>query len=419
MSNEGITFGNEVIALLTNPQNKSEKKERKKLLAKLYKQPSLWESIQKLVLDKFTTEPHNVSRNSDDSDSASLPPRESDLSSEDENFHDASTFPLDINMAAVPLDRAFINDRALHQLMQIPVFNGHPAMRFGNWIRHLDNVLAPTQWEDAGKIRALSDRLRDSAFDVFMSIRNPGDTYEQIKTKLNNRYHGHETAAYYQKAFEERVRKPGETISDFAYDLRKLINRAYTHLNTEELRYPLLKRAFIKGISSRLRSVLVNQTFTTYEELVERAITIDANHIADYEDESPKPSFVKSIQDSDNAILNKLSELTTSIAALNMHNNQPNNRFNGNQSGSYRNSQNRYRNVGNGHSRSYKRCGFCGKPGHTDQECFALHPERKNNQNNGPNRVACTFCKSTQHIGKSCPQNPLKSNAGNQDNQGN
>lgn len=280
------------------------------------------------------------------------------------------------------LDQKFINNRALHLMLQIPTFTGFPGTRFDNWVRHLDNVLAPTNWPDAEKIRALTDKLQDSAYDILQSVRADGDSYEQLKEKLKKRYHGHETGAYYQREFENRVRKPGETIADFAYDLRRILDKAYTQFNTDQLRYPLLQRAFLKGISPKLRLALANTEFTDYENLVTKAITIDAQHAAEYDEATAAPAaFIKAV-DADNMLMRRLEELTESVAALTVTKDE---------------------NATFDNKRRKIRCGFCGKIGHTHERCFDLHPEFKRVNSKG--RTQCPFCKSTEHFGKNCRRN--------------
>ena len=138
--------------------------------------------------------------------------------------------PVAVNaQPAVQLNQDFINERALHLLLRIPVYIGHPDTRFDEWVRHLDNILTPTNWAEAEKIRALAERLAGSAYDTYSSLAEPNDTYEGLKEKIKNRYHGAETHAFYQREFEDRCRKPGETIPDYAYSLKKL---AHSSLST-------------------------------------------------------------------------------------------------------------------------------------------------------------------------------------------
>lgn len=112
---------------------------------------------------------------------------------------------------AVEFSQDFKNKRALALLLQQPVFTGHPGVSFDDWSRHLDNILTPTNWPDAEKIRALASRLHSSAYDVFQSVHVTNESYKDVKKKLHDRYHGHETANHFQQQLETRVRRPGET----------------------------------------------------------------------------------------------------------------------------------------------------------------------------------------------------------------
>ena len=237
---------------------------------------------------------------------------------------------------------------------------------------------------------------------------------------MHDRYHGHETANHYQQQLETRVRRPGETIADFAYDLRKILSRAYDHLNDERLRYPLLKRAFLRGLSNKLRKALSNFEFNNFEQLIMKAITIDGQQEADRALQSETQlSFVKAVEETDpnSFLLNKMQELTMSIAAINakISNKAPQNK-NSNKK-PFNTAKNSYAN-----NRQRYVCGYCGKVGHSTERCFLFHPElKRNNDNNSRNqqKPACNFCQSTDHVGRNCPFNPTNQQSGFVSNQGN
>ena len=305
---------------------------------------------------------------------------------------------------AVQLDQNFINERALHLLLQIPVYRGHPDTRFDEWVRHLDNILAPTNWTEEDKIRALADRLAGSAYDTYTSLRQANDTYEGLKQKIKNRYHGTETHAFYQREFEDRCRKPSETIPDYAYSLKNLHIQAYPHLQNADERFPFLKRAFLKGLSSKLRLALVNFEYNTYEQLVHRANTIDAQQAAEREETSTSMStFIRAVNSAEpqpaitEQLMASIAQLTTSVAALRVSDEER-------KKGPMKGHQVR---KGNG-----KNCGYCGKKGHSDERCFSLHPELKNESKG----TVCCFCKKAGHIGRNCL---YKTNSQGSSSQGN
>ena len=318
------------------------------------------------------------------------------------------------NPVAQVLNQDFINDRALHLLLQIPAFTGHPGIRFNEWVRHIDDLLEPTNWAEADKIRALSSRLSGSAYDVLVSVREPEDTYVALKNKIRNRYHGAETHAYFQRKYEDRCRKSGESIPDYAYSLKNLLIQAYPHLATPAQRFPLLKRAFLKGLSSELRMALVNFEYDTYEQLVQRANNIDAQQAAEREETSTSRSnFVRAVTSTvvepsvNDTLLTTMNEILASVATLKTSG-----------ADSEEKSSNRYKGKGKKNFKKGKNCGFCGKGSHSPDNCFAQFPEKKKHQNRA-NNTECCFCNSTDHVGQVCPNRPAAGSSGHHNGQGN
>ena len=152
-----------------------------------------------------------------------LPDSDSENDSEpDQIFVDVQNLEEPRNMVQ-NLSEDFINGRALHLLLQVPVFSGQPGVRFVQWVRHVNNILEPTRWSNEDKIRALVDRLSGQAYDVYESVKVDGNTYADLVRRMKKIYHGQETSAYYQREFEDRTRKPGESIADYAYSLKNIV----------------------------------------------------------------------------------------------------------------------------------------------------------------------------------------------------
>ena len=335
--------------------------------------------------------------------------------------NNAANVPANNNAQPVvqALNQDFINERALHLLLQIPVFTGHPGIRFNEWIRHIDDLLEPTYWAEADKIRALSSRLSGSAYDVLVSVREPEDTYIAVKNKIRDRYHGAETHAFFQREYEDRCRKPGESIPDYAYSLKNLLIQAYPHLATPAQRFPLLKRAFLKGLSSELRMALVNFEYETYEQLVQRANNIDAQQAAEREETSTSRSnFVRAVTSTvvqpsvNDSLLTTIKDLAASVAALKTN---PGNTSEG---------ENSNRDKGKGKKNfkkesSGKYCGFCGGKSHYADNCFVQFPEKRKQRPNRVNNMACCFCNSEDHLGRDCPNRPKTGSSGRKNGQGN
>ena len=88
-------------------------------------------------------------------------------------------------------------------------------------------------------------------------------------------------------------------------------------------RFPFLKRAFLKGISPQLRQALINFDYNNYEELVGKAINIDAQQAAERNETlTNKADFVRAVSSVESQtfatdkLLASLSDLNASIASL-------------------------------------------------------------------------------------------------------
>ena len=305
----------------------------------------------------------------------------------------------------------FNNTRALQLLLQVPIFDGKTSGRFSEWIRRLDSVIELTQWSEDEKKLTLKSRLIGPAYDVYTDVYLAGDTYVELRDKIKQRYHGEENHEFFQREFEDRTRKPGESVTDFAYSLKYLFTQAYPLVTTAAQRLPFLKRSFLKGVSSPLRQALIHFEYNTFEDLVAKAVAIDSQQISE-KDEASKNAFIRSVNQADAspshppALLTAIERIENSIAALQMNNTQ-----------SYSNNRPKFRRHSNAPSTLI--CGWCGRIGHKDDRCFLLHPELRSSNPRGESRVVCCVCHQPGHLGRNCVTNQQPSNRGSEQGQGN
>lgn len=366
----------------------------------------------------------------------------------------------------------FHSQRALTLLAEVPVYNGKHCGSFRDWITEFEGLANSSPWSDADKIDNLKTRLKGPAFHIFLHLYNNDDTYDQLKDKLIKHFHGSENEVFLRRELEERTRRPGESIRDFAFSLRRLHIQAYPLTESEASRFPYLEEAFLKGLSDPLQSALMNERHASFDDLVERADLLDAQqrrkaswalashnnvirNISQTADPTswalappngiyrnlpqvadpagwaqasqnnvirPTPQAADPVASSP-AFINAMEEMRQSIAALAVSKQQPNssNVARPKYERGSRHSPITCNFCGKrGHTmdrcflrNSSKTCNYCGKNGHVRDECFLRNPELRFTHNQTP--IICGECNQPGHLGKDC----RSGNRGPQQGQGN
>ena len=95
-------------------------------------------------------------------------------------------------------------------------------------------------WTDRDKLRELLPRLQGKAGEF---------VYDQLRSDVREdfRFRKVETVRTYGAQFSHRNQRPGETIEDFAADLKRLYDKAYANRDRDTRREDLLRR-FLDGI---------------------------------------------------------------------------------------------------------------------------------------------------------------------------
>lgn len=228
--------------------------------------------------------------------------------------------PSDIDSSLMEFHR---NQRALTMLSQVPVFSGGPTHRFDRWIKQFEAVVNLSNWSDEEKVHMLSIKMTDKAHDIVQNILECETyTFQELKGILNIRFHGNETIDYYQKKFDDAIRKPGETILDFAFRLKTLFQRGYPGETEEKpLRNKILRQKFIEGLEIELKSKIRHRKIDQFEDLVAEANKYSIRLEVDKEERS-KNEFVRAITETTigdakiDSILDLMNKQNESINAI-------------------------------------------------------------------------------------------------------
>ncbi len=129
--------------------------------------------------------------------------------------------------------------------LHLPSFNGK-----GKWLTFIRQFESITHgWKEEDKLHHLIVCLADDAADyVFELDQTILDNYELLVEELHRRFHVKETRLSYSKQFYSRHLNKGETIIEFAADLKRLIRKAYPVGLDGSVMEEILMKQFFDGL---------------------------------------------------------------------------------------------------------------------------------------------------------------------------
>ena len=162
-------------------------------------------------------------------------------------------------------------------------------------------------WTDREKLRELLPRLQGKAGEfVYDQLRSDvREDFRSLVHELKHRFRKVETARTYGAQFSHRNQRSGETIEDFAADLKRLYDKAYANRDRDTRREDLLRR-FLDGIQDDATRFQVeyNKEPHDIDEAVFDVINCQETKKRTFtEDKTRKP--VRSIDDQDIDQLNE------------------------------------------------------------------------------------------------------------------
>ena len=151
-------------------------------------------------------------------------------------------------------------------LGQIPWFTGegHGSRdSFTEWHEHFENVAKLVGWHDHWKLVHLTSSLRDttSTFHRSCSV-DVQSNYKDLVAALKRRFTPVRLTAIQAQIFHNRQQGAGETVDQFAQELRKLFHLVYAGAacegpKAERMGQTLLTNQFVAGLRSELKRKLI------------------------------------------------------------------------------------------------------------------------------------------------------------------
>ena len=139
--------------------------------------------------------------------------------------------------------------RMVHQSIasKIPAFTGKETWQI--WFNRFNDVARIKHWTPDQKLEELLPRLQGTAGEFVYDQLAPATRrdYASLIEELHNRFRVVETRKTYGTQLCNRIQKPGESVEDFAADLKRLYTKAYPERDADTRREDLLRR-FLNGL---------------------------------------------------------------------------------------------------------------------------------------------------------------------------
>ncbi len=128
--------------------------------------------------------------------------------------------------------------------IKLPQFNGKE--RWEIWINRFHDVARINGWNDEEKLAELLPRLHGAAGEfvygqLSIGVRN---NYRSLMAELDSRFRVIETTKTFKAVFGNRCQKPGETVEEYAAELKRLYDKAFPQRDRETRREDLLRKFF-------------------------------------------------------------------------------------------------------------------------------------------------------------------------------
>ncbi|VDI37728.1 Hypothetical predicted protein [Mytilus galloprovincialis] len=118
------------------------------------------------------------------------------------------------------------------------------------WINRFEAVANLQNWDNRTKLGELLTRLQGEAGDFVFDQLNSKTlkNYSKLATELKNRFGVFENKRAYKVQFNRRTQKPNEDTADYAAELKRLYDKAYSNRHAKIRQEDLLQR-FLMGLS--------------------------------------------------------------------------------------------------------------------------------------------------------------------------
>lgn len=159
-------------------------------------------------------------------------------------------------------------------IAKLPAYTGKEKWEV--YINRFEAVASLLDWEDRRKLQELLPRLQGPAGEfVFDQLSDRTlKSYSKLKEELKNRFGVIERKKTYRVHFNRRNQMTGETTENYAAELKRIYDKAYTNRDAHTRQEDLLQR-FLMGLADNKARVHIELTKDpkTIEEAVQEVIT--------------------------------------------------------------------------------------------------------------------------------------------------
>ncbi|VDH94101.1 Hypothetical predicted protein [Mytilus galloprovincialis] len=218
--------------------------------------------------------------------------------SDDEIFSDACS---DMDTNSIDTDVITQSKRSKSKFgfsnAKLPSFTGKEKWEV--WINRFEAVANLQNWDNRTKLGELLTRLQGEAGDFVFDQLNSKTlkNYSKLATELKNRFGVFENKRAYKVQFNRRTQKPNEDTADYAAELKRLYDKAYSNRHAKIRQEDLLQR-FLMGLSDTEARIYLelHKDPKTIEEAVQEVITYKETTSETHESNSVKNSKVRQLK---------------------------------------------------------------------------------------------------------------------------
>ena len=316
-------------------------------------------------------------------------------------------------------NREVNNDLASFQRLPVNQYGGDPV-DFVDFMTDYYMYASAYGWSDKIMIQRLPLYLKGAAREAFNQIdKRTVVEWSRIKDALAEKLISGDIGRILRKKFYSRVQNSNESVSEFAFHLSTLAEKAFGEKKkwTEQTN-KLVEDQFWSGIQSHLKAALSLVEYENFDELVKKAMRIEMNsNIGQARPvfttemksfERPSKSIIKrseSEDESDGYVSPRMQRSQQPDDNRRTRNQyfQNNNKNNANRSPTFTRSNNfqqndrpRFRNDQKQFDQRIPRCYNCNKVGHLSNQCWFKQ------QSNPPNIKTCFNCGKQGHTSNVC-----------------
>ncbi|CAC5392158.1 unnamed protein product [Mytilus coruscus] len=162
---------------------------------------------------------------------------------EDSLFPEFQSFPPNLRA-----DRFRVNTPSVRREKEPEKFDGK-SVDWKDYIVHFEQAAKWNNWTESEKVQQLSMSLRGTAQKLLGDLKySVVNDYTALKDVLAQRFSPKERVTAYRCEFRARKRKPGESLADFGYALRRLVRLAYPDDEYSNVLEQLVINQFILGL---------------------------------------------------------------------------------------------------------------------------------------------------------------------------